>query len=284
MSNRVAVFTVFHPAVAPFLEQFKKSLLEQTCKDFDLLVVNDGLGEKYLSGLEGVILPSGGAIAKNREIGLNYLVDNGYEMVVFADADDFFSANRVEVACRLLKEYDLVINDLTLVNVSGNDLKKDVLLSRLPKFFTFGFEAIVDFNFCGMSNAAMRLSPELGKIDIPETLSVIDWYFFTKYLLRGKTGIFTDEAATYYRQHGDNMVGYGKINVLQSLRVKKAHYSELRGESQLFESKYKTVCSLLQVAEKMDEKEIDKVMSGQEMAGLFWWEDSCVFERHYRES
>ncbi|MBE0617458.1 MAG: hypothetical protein IH608_05975, partial [Proteobacteria bacterium] len=144
--NRAAFFTVVYPGAEPFLAAFLGSLEAQSHAAFDLIVGNDGLPGLDLAGsrLQARVLPLGGTPAEIREAGLRFVRDQGYEQVVLGDCDDFFSANRVEVSLRLLQSWDVVVNDLDLVDAAGGALKPGYLSRRLGDGERVGPEHIRD--------------------------------------------------------------------------------------------------------------------------------------------
>ena len=48
VNNDICVFTVVYPSMERWIPQFAESLFKQDFKDFDLIIVNDGLGLEKL--------------------------------------------------------------------------------------------------------------------------------------------------------------------------------------------------------------------------------------------
>ena len=125
LGNRVAVLTTVFPANNQYVHEFLGSLKLQTYTDFDVVIVNDGLsgfGEirrNYEGDLNIIGLDYSDAPAKNREHGINYCIENNYDILIFGDSDDYFSENRVEKSVEYLVSYDIVVNDLTLFDDKG---------------------------------------------------------------------------------------------------------------------------------------------------------------------
>ncbi|MCY6330695.1 glycosyltransferase family A protein [Bacteroides fragilis] len=94
MKNLVALFTVFYSGAECFLKDFLSSLKEQSYKEFDLIIVNDGfeVGEfkNLLCNLNVVEIKFSSTFSKNREYGLNYIKRAGYKYLILCDVDDFF--------------------------------------------------------------------------------------------------------------------------------------------------------------------------------------------------
>ena len=102
MKNLVALFTVFYSGAECFLKDFLSSLKEQSYKEFDLIIVNDGFEvgefENLLCNLNVVEIKFSSTVSKNREYGLNYIKRAGYKYLILCDVDDFFSRKRVEIS------------------------------------------------------------------------------------------------------------------------------------------------------------------------------------------
>jgi glycosyltransferase involved in cell wall biosynthesis len=198
-----------------FLDDFFYSLDNQTYKNFDIIVVNDGyenlfdITAKY-KNLSIIELSASGTPAKNRQYGINYCLECGYDMLVFGDSDDYFSHNRIELSLNLLADWDIVVNDLSLFNCSG--VYEDRYISNRVKNNTaVASSFIYDKNIFGLSNTAVRLK-QLNEVVFDENLVAVDWKFYKDLLRKGYSAIFTNDTITYYRQHGDNTVGLNDTN------------------------------------------------------------------------
>ena len=124
MGARIAFLTTIFPMKEDYLLDFFNSLDKQTHKTFDVIVVNDA----YLNfakikaaykNLEIIELPYSDSPIKNREHGVNYVLQNNYDIIVFGDSDDYFEDNRIEICISKLDQHDIVVNDLTLFGQDG---------------------------------------------------------------------------------------------------------------------------------------------------------------------
>ena len=208
--NKIAFLTTVFPKNKRFLKSFFNSLSTQTNKNFDLVIVNDNFKnlnfyKDLYSNLNILDINSSNTPAKNREVGINYCIDNNYEVLLFGDSDDYFKDNRIEKSLELLKKSDVVVNDLSLFNRNGV-YKKNYLSNRLKNLDIIDLEFIKDKNIFGMSNTAIKLKG-LKKVSFDNTINAVDWYFFKKMLKKGCKGIFTNETETFYRQHKNNTIG-----------------------------------------------------------------------------
>lgn len=231
---KIAFLTTIFPINKQYLYDFFDSLKNQTYQNFDLIVVNDGYKDfdsiktVYNQMLNIIELQYSDTPAKNREYGINYCIDNSYDILFFGDSDDYFENNRVEKSLELLKKSEVVVNDLSLFN--GNGVYEEKYLShRLKNLDVVDFEFIKDKNIFGLSNTAINLS-DVYKITIPDDLIAVDWYIFSIFLMNGKKAIFTNETVSFYRQHQQNIVGLKNIDEVSfenGIKVKQKHYKAL---------------------------------------------------------
>ena len=241
--NRVAFLTTVFPMNISFLKEMLDSLVLQSFKSFDLIVVNDDLDEfdfiakNYKGALNIVEIKGANSPAKNREIGINYCIDSGYEFLVFGDSDDRFAKNRISLSLEKLKSADIIVNDLTLFDSNGV-LETGYLSNRVLNDQIIEFEFIKDKNIFGLTNTSVRLN-NFSKVEFPIDLVAIDWYFFSLMLLEEKIAVFSNETISYYRQHNRNMVGFkskSKDSREFIAKVKKLHYKALKAHTNKVDS------------------------------------------------
>lgn len=266
MNKKIAFLTTIFPMNMQYLNDFFDSLEKQSYKKFDIIVVNDGYQEfdkiklKY-DDLNIIELPYTNKPAKNREHGINYCIDNNYDVLIFGDSDDYFESNRVEKSLKLLNKYDIVVNDLSLFD-NNTIYEKNYLSNRIENNSIIDINFIKNKNIFGLSNTAVLLK-NLDKIIIQDDLIAVDWYIFTLLLLKGKTAIFTNETVSFYRQYEANTVGLKDLN-LESLKkgidVKKKHYESFSKITNIFTDE------LLDVSNRTLSIEEQKIKNP------LWWE------------
>jgi glycosyltransferase involved in cell wall biosynthesis len=249
-----------------YLYDFFDSLKNQTYKDFDIVVVNDGYEHfekikiKY-SDLCFKELKCSNTPVKNREYGINYCIENDYDILIFGDSDDYFSINRVEKSLELLKDNDIVVNDLSLFDENG--LYEDKYISnRIENNTIINLDFIKDKNIFGLSNTAIILK-NIQKIILPKNIIAVDWYIFSLLLLDNKKAIFINEAISYYRQHQDNTVGMKDMDsesFKKAVEIKKKHYTSLSLLTNKFSKELDRLSNL-----QLDIK-------NQRMKNPLWWE------------
>jgi len=217
MNLKVAFMTTIFPMQKEYLIEFFNSLNSQTHKIFDIIVINDGyknfeeVRNKY-NDLNIIELKYSSTISKNREYGINYIIDNNYDILIFGDSDDYFKKNRIEKSLELLKFNDIVVNDLTLFDKNGIH-KKKYISNRVQSNTIIKYDFIKDKNIFGLSNTALNINI-LDKVNFDNNLIAVDWYLYKKLLKSQAKAIFTNTTETYYRQYDNNIVGLDSENSL----------------------------------------------------------------------
>jgi glycosyltransferase involved in cell wall biosynthesis len=287
MPNKVAFFTVFYPEVEPYLEDFLTSLQRQTFKDFTLVIFNDGLEIEKLDnyGLDFRVFDASGTPAKIRETGISYLREHDYDFIIFGDSDDFFAENRIEVSLDKLRAFDIVVNDLSLVDASGATFESGYFSARMTNNTQIWFEQIREKNIFGLSNTGVRRDV-LEEVIFDDSLIAVDWYFFSMLLLQQKKAVFSNDTTSFYRQHQKNTAGFLHLTenkVLKSFEVKTRHY---RGLSTVDPRFQKMAVDFEQAWKRVRDnpdflidycRKIDQYLNPKP----FWWEEARIEELFY---
>jgi glycosyltransferase involved in cell wall biosynthesis len=287
MKNSLCLFTVIYPGCEPWLPRFFESVNRQTRDDFDLMILNDGV-----TGAENLIpvnpgrfqlITVSGTIAGVRQQGINLLMDSDYDKIIFADADDFFSDNRIEKAAEALETADIYVNDLTSIDEAENLIHKNYFSSRLGREHEIEPDFILRKNIMGLGNSAVRKSM-LREIDIPDDTIAADWLIFTDMMLRGCSAIFNSECVTFYRQHDNNTAGFKKkitpqkIEHALSVQLQNAAYfSKVSSKHKEHYENLKKLSSHLNKSEQHLQNymtQIEKTLPEQP----FWWEEIKILD------
>jgi len=234
MKHSIAFFTVVYPGIEDYFTDFAQSLCTQTMKTFDLVIFNESDTkidfDLLLPNINYRVVPTEPATPiVIRERGFSYLRQEGYSYIVFGDADDWFSENRVAVSMKYLEHCDLVINDVDIVTAEKT-LIEHYFSHRIENRRELSEEMVRYGNFMGLSAAAIRLD-SLPEFKTPKGVIALDWYMFVLMLLNKAKGIFTNETLTYYRQYDSNLVGMKamtKERLKHEIAVKQGHYSALK--------------------------------------------------------
>jgi len=189
---------------------------------------------------------------------------NKYQHVVFGDSDDYFEENRIEKSIDLLKQYDIVVNDLSLFNETGL-LQENYISNRVDNSTVIDIDFIKNKNIFGFTNTAINLRG-LDVVSFNSELIAVDWYFFSNLLLDGAIAVFSSETVTYYRQHDNSLIGLGSsspkaLNLAR--KVRDAHFRALGVTIEDY--------SLNAAFGNKGIRIKDECLS----TNLFWWEREC---------
>jgi len=270
--------SVIFRANLPFLPAFLDSLQNQTDVDFTLVLFNDGVQdlESFFENykLPYMIVEVVGSITQIRENMLCYLKKSGFHYTVFGDTDDFFSDNRVAINREELKKYDIVGNDVWLVNEAGEDLCRKYWDDRVEELQPISYSSLRNCNFLGLGNTAVKNSIIPQQIYFPDDLVALDWYLFSILLKQGATCTFTSDTYINYRQHGNNIIGLKELTLHRfqyEVTVKRKHYNAMAK----VDPSYKVMAEQYKLFERkveaLSELQLDRYIKQKNHP--FWWEE-----------
>ncbi|MBA7520020.1 hypothetical protein ES705_12108 [subsurface metagenome] len=263
-SDAVFLTTIF-PASKKYLDDFFTSLQRQTYRNFDILVINDRVDNfnSYITqypDLSIIEIISELTPAKNRETGINKALELDYKFIVFGDSDDYFSENRMQKSLEVLKNNDIVINELTLF--SHNNRNNNFLTTHLKDINSLQ-EKNFNSNIFGFSNIAVRSEIIESPIDFEDNLIAVDWFFITTLLLRKPRQVqFLKEVQTYYRQYDNNH--FEKYSLIFSNKLKQVQKLREELSNPSFKKKYIDIVN----------SNITEIFSG-------WWSEIITLEEFY---
>ena len=155
---RLAVYTTIYPAVQPYLNDWFRSLCEQTDQDFDLWVGLDGLTSASVQHHLGtevkatwMVASPGATPAEIRDQALTRTAES-YSGVVLVDSDDRMHPTRVDAAKRSLETDDLNGCALSFIDGQGAPLGRNFCLPA----HVAPDELFPRQNVFGFSNSAIR--------------------------------------------------------------------------------------------------------------------------------
>lgn len=209
---KIALGIVVHRNAYIYREAFIESINGQTYRDFEVIIINDGLTEKmvefYKNNIKNVchVIESSSpfSIPANRVQLIQESINMGVNYLIFGDADDCFANNRID---RLVSEYD---------GYSGfyyNDLVYETNFEKVFPYFPDQVNSIgliAEENFLGLSNTAVDLSVfNLSILEILRGLEVdvFDWFLYSVLVMEGGKGKYVRGTYTIYNIHDNNIVG-----------------------------------------------------------------------------
>jgi len=288
--NTTCVFTVIYPAAEAFLPTFVKSLVDQDKNDFDLLVINDGVrnAQDFFNHLgdQVKIVDFSSDKPAIRAFGFDLLKQSAYEHVIFADSDDFIAPNRVSNNIKLLSKYDLVCNELRVVNTEGAVLEEAYLSKRLRDGQLLTIEDIRNKNVLGLGNTAVR-KQHLWKSEFPTDMLAVDWYFFSRMLVIGAKAVFTADTWSAYRQHAQNTVGFTRITeerITRAFEVQLKHYQLLASEDSFYlerQGNLRNTYDLYRGDKEFRKKYLKRIT--EILKFPLWWEEAKTIDELYED-
>jgi hypothetical protein len=275
---KISLVLYVYPGIEKYLNDLIRSINNQSNKEFDVIIFNDNCNSlnvlfKDLE-IQYSIVDVTGSINQIRFNSLKILRAIKSEYFIFQDADDFMAKNRIEENLKALKNYDLVVNDLSLVNENSQILENSYWAKRLGNGFEFDEKFLRDKNIVGLGNTSIKKSllidPRLSFSALP---LAFDWFLFYQiFKLNNLKALFITNTTTYYRQHQENIAGIKKLDfprLKHVLNVKNAHYNALSNIG--FDFK-KELYQLSQI--QVDVIDFLKFNSDKENFNLLWWEET----------
>lgn len=232
-NNRKIIFgSVVYKSAEKYLKDFLTSLEQQGNELFSILLLNDDIGD---ADLKSIVSPYALHIEcieyRNRtpvQLRIELLRQaklRQADLLILGDCDDYFSHNRVQNIINTYEEHlDKAFFYNDLVNMNG-----ERLMPELPKE-VIGFKDIGEYNFLGLSNTAVnidKLSYEFIESLKEYHYYIFDWYFYSRILLLGLSGVKVQNCNTIYRLHENNLAGIAEMSyadIKREIMVKKQLY------------------------------------------------------------
>ncbi|MCW8966753.1 MAG: hypothetical protein OQK82_08735, partial [Candidatus Pacearchaeota archaeon] len=206
-------------------------------------------------------------------------IKEGYRKIIFADFDDEFEKNRVQVVSDLLDTSLVVVNDSDIVDLHGE--------VKIPRYFSQRYsegDQISEHdlrygNMMGLANTAARSRVFIDNQALVSGDAIaFDWYLWSSVLLNGNTATFTSKTATKYRVYNQNLAGLPQsLNldyIKKGVEVKRQHYSLM---SCLSNGYIEMAAEFQYVSEMLKNNEWGKgylsALGANTIANHIWWEN-----------
>ena len=289
MPMHTAVLTCIYPGAENFVPDFIESLSGQSQRTFTLLVLNDGVAdcERLFQDTPFAtrVVALEGTPAKIRKAGIEWLSRNDFDAVVFADIDDRFEANRVEMSVSLLEKSTVVFNELVFF---GTGISEESMFGgRFSEGDRFDASSILTCNFLGLSNTAALVQAVAGAAaKTSDDVIAFDWALFSRVLTDGQTAIYTSKTCTYYRQHGANIAAprkFSENDILRGLTVKTRHYKALSDLGGAYRELGHSFAKLNEIitSDSAFASLYFSTVRAKSPARPLWWETICAAEELY---
>lgn len=269
---KVAFGTVLYKKAISYFDEFFQSVINQTNKEFDIvLIIDDLLPEEIAPFIDknsnekcNIKTCYSNKKSKPYELRIQlieYVKENKYDLLIIGDCDDVFSENRIET---IVKEFCVAPNVAFFYNQICL-FDNSIVLGELPKV-TEHIDQIGEKNYLGLSNTAlnMRLLDDniISDLKQGDTL-IFDWYLYSVLLIHGLKGIFVEGALSFYRIHGNNLAGITNLsedNIKKEITIKIEHYKLLSKHSEYHKKLLRQYQDLI-----IEQKELYKNNN------YYWW-------------
>lgn len=202
-----------------YLRQQLDSILQQTYRHIELVVVDDGSTDKTLSILNeyAALDDRIHVFPAEKNIGLVANFERGIrlargEFVALSDQDDIFRKDKMDLLVTALENhpnYDLVISDLSLIDEEGREISPSMWhYQKLVPKPGKPFRRLVYSSFA--TGCAMMFRRRLLQVALPfpPDCLVHDWWLAVVSASSKGGGLFlVKEPLTAYRQHRANVIG-----------------------------------------------------------------------------
>ncbi|MEJ2610102.1 MAG: glycosyltransferase family 2 protein [Candidatus Thiodiazotropha sp.] len=211
---------------AQFIKESIDSVLLQTYRDFELLIIDDGstddteeiVTEIRDSRLKYIKIPNGGvSVARNKGLELAQ-----GEYIAFLDADDKWHPEKLELQVRIFNEYPeigLVFTDF--LRFDESEVYKNSLFSYVPELDTICKDPVLDgrgyvitsdtFNalattkmFATWTQTCLIRSNKIGSIRFPIGVRLSEDFNFMLRIYEQVIAAYISEPLVLVRRHGNN--------------------------------------------------------------------------------
>lgn len=230
--KEAAVVIFIYEKADKYFDDLIYSLNRQTTKNFEVLIFNDNV-RKPKERFKNLLVPykiyeiNEDCPAGIRFKALKILSGLTYESYIFQDCDDCLSDNRVEVVNGILQNFNLVVNDLDIIDEHSIKIQQKIWNNRFQQSKIFNYLDIENYNFVGFGNTSLsrcllNFLPSISTSNLVAT----DWVVFYFILKESKEcGYFTSNCSTFYRQHSNNSIGIADESKVQDIiEVRRKHY------------------------------------------------------------
>jgi glycosyltransferase involved in cell wall biosynthesis len=253
---------------ADYLNELLQSLLNQTYKNFEIIVCDDGSTDhttavvnRFLDVLDinYIKLVNNGGPAVPRNVGIK---NSKYDWICFLDSDDRWEINKLKELSKYIRttNYDIFCHRVTLIDQDNINLKKQIGLYKKGWFLNDFYSLLYNGSQIVNSSICIRKSilTERFYFNTREDFHGIEDYIFLLNLTYSGFKIKSiNKTLGYYRVHGSNI----SSDKLIELNKHKRFISEITYENIDFEK----VSSLLKYISINYSK-----ISYHEMAKGYW--------------
>jgi Glycosyltransferases involved in cell wall biogenesis len=230
---------------APFIAQQIESILNQSYKNCELFIRDDGSTDQTVSIIDNLSIRNPGRIRLIKECNIGVIgsffqlllkSDPYAEYFSFCDQDDIWLPDKVGRAVEHLGKHDGKTPAMMFTStwITDADLRPLTIWPSLPRREPSFFNALVQNIAVGATITMNKAARDLLCANLPRTNQIImhDWWAYLCISAFGKVH-FDAEPSILYRQHNLNVVG-GERNTVDMLRRKWRSFRRNRGAHLLY--------------------------------------------------
>lgn len=197
-----------------YIEECLESILSQTYKNIEIIVVDDGSTDNTKQILENYKNKIMLKCQKNS--GASTTRNNGYklasgEYILFFDADDYMTENYIKNAVNIMNEgYDLVITNFNRFDETGK-IKPWEFMNK--KGLT-EYETLYLIPHFPNNKLYKKTIIDDNKIEFKKYIMAEDANFFLKYIQNTKKIGFNNSFDIFYREHSNSITTKYSLNIL----------------------------------------------------------------------
>jgi glycosyltransferase involved in cell wall biosynthesis len=212
---------------APIIGPTVQSILAQSCRDFELIVVDDGSTDSTEEAVRSIndprlrsyVIPHAGRPAVPRNYGMR-LAKGSY--IAFCDDDDLWLPNKLEKQLSVLE----CRQDLLMACTNVTFLPDRAIMKKAGKDETRSFEYLLFNSDIVNSSVVMRRSviDNIGFLDEDVRLKASEDYDYWCRLLafRDRSVLFMAEPLVYYRRNVVDSISSFTVNNIDNLYARMA--------------------------------------------------------------
>lgn len=213
---------------ASFLEKSVQSVVSQTIKDIEIIVINNYSTDNTLDIIRSfndnrikiINFKNGGVIAKSRNQGMMHATG---KYIAFLDDDDLWCTDKLELQIKYLEshpEFGLVYSNAVIIDEKGN--RKGLLLNRGKAREGRIFQDLLGGNFIPILTLLMKrevLEYNGLLIEEPSMIAVEDYEYLMRAALKFGFG-YIDKPMAMYRIHSSSTSKASSVALLKQKVLK----------------------------------------------------------------
>lgn len=214
---------------ASFLEKSVQSVISQTIKNIEIIVINNYSTDNTLDIIRSfndnrikiINFKNGGVIAKSRNQGM---IQSTGKYIAFLDDDDLWRPDKLELQIKYLEshpEFGLVYSNAIIIDEKGN--RKGLLLNRGQAREGRIFQYLLGGNFIPILTLLMKrevLESNGLLFEEPSMIAVEDYEYLMRAALKFGFG-YIDKPMAMYRIHSTGMSKAKSVALLRQKVLKK---------------------------------------------------------------